>query len=203
MTQQRSMTQQHRAPAVALDRDKFDALVAPIASAHGAEVFDVEFKSEGQGWVLRVLVEKQGSAKGHLSTQDAAISLDVCSNIARDLSPALDVHDFIPHRYHLEVGSPGVERNLKNWSDFVRFSGSKAKLRLHAAVGGQKVLVGTLRVDGSSRTETLVVEEGKRTSETTLPNVVSAHLVFEYAPQKKPTSGKSALSKSSKAAKPT
>ena len=41
---------------------------------------------------------------------DAAVDLELCAGVSRDLSPALDVADLIPHRYHLEVSSPGIER---------------------------------------------------------------------------------------------
>src|SRR5437763_15348932 len=84
-----------------LDRDRLDAVIAPIARAHGAEIVDVELKSEPQGWVLRIYVEKLGSQERNASTQDAAVDLTLCSNVARELSPALDVVDVVPHRYHL------------------------------------------------------------------------------------------------------
>ena len=116
----------------------------PIARAHGAEIVDVDFKSEQGGWILRIYVEKLGSTDSNADTRDAAVDLDLCSAIARDLSPALDVADFIPHRYSLEISSPGVERPLKKERDFVRFTGKKAKLKLHAASNGEKVVTGIL-----------------------------------------------------------
>src|SRR5690348_8360108 len=92
-----------------IKRDRLAAIVEPIVRAHGAEVVDFEFKSEPGGWVLRVFVEKLGSAEALASTEQAAVDLDLCASVARDLSPALDVADLIPHRYHLEISSPGIE----------------------------------------------------------------------------------------------
>lgn len=167
-----------------VDRERLSAVIEPVVRAHGAELVDIELKNEA-GWVLRVFVEKLGASAEKLSTKDAAINLELCSNIARDLSPALDVADPIPHRYHLEVSSPGIERPLKKPEDFVRFAGEKAKLKLKAAVQGQKVLVGKL---GTVRDGVIDVVDGGRTYEVPLDDVLSARLVFEFGPPSRPPS---------------
>lgn len=165
-----------------IDRARLTAVIEPVVSAHGAELCDFEMKNEN-GWVLRIYVEKLGAMANKLSTKAAAIDLDLCSLIARDLSPALDLADPIPGRYHLEVGSPGVERPLRRAEDYVRFAGEKAKLKLRAGVGGQKVLVGKLGVvDGN----TLTLEDGVKVYPVPLDDVVSARLVFEFGPTAKP-----------------
>ena len=165
-----------------IDRARLQAVIEPVVSAHGAELCDFELKNEN-GWVLRIYVERIGATANKLSTKAAAIDLDLCSNIARDLSPALDVADPIPYRYHLEVGSPGVERPLRKTEDFVRFAGEKAKLKLRAGVAGQKVLVGKL---GVVEAGVLIVEDGAKTYPVPLEDVVSARLVFEFGPAPKP-----------------
>jgi ribosome maturation factor RimP len=100
-------------------------VVEPIVRAHGAEVVDLELRSERGGWILRVYVEKAGASENGLSTRDAAVNLELCANVSRDLSPALDVADLIAHAYELEVSSPGVERPLKTPRDYTRFAGQK------------------------------------------------------------------------------
>jgi ribosome maturation factor RimP len=178
----------HGIDPVALDR-----VVDPIVRAHGAEVVDVEFKTERGGWVLRVSVEKEGAAERHLSTRDAAVNLELCANISRDLSPALDVADLIPHRYSLEVSSPGVERILRGERDFVRFAGSRAKLKLHDGVrvgeagSDQRVVVGRLAgiAEGAVR-----VEVGGAAVDIPLAMVEKAHLVFDFGSSGRPEKGK-------------
>jgi ribosome maturation factor RimP len=167
------------------ERDRLYAVIEPVVRAHGAELVDLELKNEN-GWVLRVYVEKLGASAERMSTKQAAVDLELCSQIARDLSPALDVADPIPNRYHLEVGSPGIERPLKREGDFVRFAGEKAKLKLSKGVGGQKVLVGTLGEVSKDKVLTLV--DGGRTYEIPLDDVVAARLVFEFGPVSKPPS---------------
>ncbi|MDP9149382.1 MAG: ribosome maturation factor RimP [Myxococcota bacterium] len=159
-----------------IDRAALERIVDPIVGGHGAEVVDMEFKTERGDWVLRIFVEKAGASDQHLSTRDAAVDLGLCANVSRDLSPALDVVDLVPHAYHLEVSSPGVERPLRGERDFIRFAGQKAKLKLREAVDGQRVIVGLL--DGVVAGHVRVIE-GVRVMEVPLPLVDSARLVFE------------------------
>jgi ribosome maturation factor RimP len=184
---------------VTIDREKVLALVAPIAEAHGGEVVDVELKTEQGGWVLRVYVEKVGAAANRLSTKDAAVDLELCAKVARELSPALDVADLIPHRYHLEVSSPGVERPLRRREDFARFSGEKAKLWLHKPCAGQKVLVGTL---ASFENDVVSVQDGHRTFQVPFEDVERARLVFEFGPASKPGTKPGKPGKQAKQPKP-
>jgi ribosome maturation factor RimP len=169
-----------------LDRSRIDAVVDPVVRAHGAEVVDLEFKSEPGGWVLRIFVEKLGSAESNADTRDAAVDLELCSGVARDLSPALDVADVIPHRYHLEISSPGVERPLRKERDFVRFTGKKAKLKLHTASSGshgEKVVVGILAGVEEGK---IKLTEGHRHHAIPVDHVATARLVFEFGPAPKP-----------------
>jgi len=176
-------------PHTLLDRPRLDAVVEPVVRAHGGEVVDIEWKQEPGGWVLRVFVEKLGSAEASATTAgltDGRVSLELCAGVARDLSPALDVADIIPHRYSLEVSSPGVERPLRGARDYARFAGQKAKLRLREAVEGQKVLVGVLEPAPDAQAGKVAVRDGERLFVTDEDNVVSGRLVFEFGPPPRP-----------------
>jgi ribosome maturation factor RimP len=167
----------HNHPLPGIDRPALERVVEPIARAHGAEVVDMELKPDRGAWVLRIYVEKAGAAANNLSTRDAAVDLELCADVSRDLSPALDVADLIAHAYRLEVSSPGVERPLRTEKDFARFAGQKAKLRLREAVDGQRVFVGAL--DGISEGR-VRVDLGTQTREVPLSLIESARLVFEF-----------------------
>ena len=169
-----------------VDRERLSAVIEPVVRAHGAELVDFELTNEA-GWILRVYVEKLGANAEKMTTKQAAIDLDLCSNIARDLSPALDVSDPISFRYHLEVSSPGIERPLKKESDYVRFEGEKAKLKLKNAVAGQKVIVATL---GPVKEGGIDLLDGGRSYTIPLEDVVSARLVFEFGPPSRPPSSR-------------
>jgi ribosome maturation factor RimP len=160
-----------------IDRDALMRVLEPVVHAHGAEVVDVEFRPERGGWVLRVYVEKAGASEHGLSTKEAAVNLELCADVSRDLSPALDVVDLIPHAYQLEVSSPGIERPLHSERDFVRFTGHKVRLKRQAGSAGERVVVGLLDgvADGLLR-----VIDGKRAHEIPLATIESARLVFEF-----------------------
>jgi ribosome maturation factor RimP len=180
-----------------LHDDNHDALrrvVEPVVRAHGAELVELELRSEQSGWVLRVTVEKAGATANRLSTRDAAVDLELCADISRDLSPALDVADLVPHAYHLEVGSPGVERRLRTEPDFLRFAGHKAKIKLKEPVAGQRVVVGVLGGVTGGKVRLELTERGRGAKgapapaaaiELPLAAINEARLVFELTARPK------------------
>ena len=98
------------------------------------ELVEVQFRQESSGWVLRVIIHKQGG-----------VSVDDCARVSRELSHLLDVEDLIPQKYHLEVSSPGLDRPLKTERDFLRNKGEKVKL--------------TVMVDGEHQTRTGIIQD--------------------------------------------
>src|SRR5689334_20249374 len=96
-----------------LDRDRVLSVVEPVLRAHGVDVVELIWRSDQRGWVLYVTVERPDTPDPSLG-----ITLDLCADISRDLSAALDVADVITARYRLEVGSPGVDRVLYEVSDY-------------------------------------------------------------------------------------
>ena len=90
-----------------LDRDRVIAVVEPVLRAHNVEGVELVWRTDRAGWVLELTVERPGS-----TLPGAGVTIDLCSEISRDLSAALDVADVIDARYSLQVGSPGLERAL-------------------------------------------------------------------------------------------
>ncbi|MEO1366316.1 MAG: hypothetical protein AAFX50_03990, partial [Acidobacteriota bacterium] len=66
-------------------------------------------------------------------------------SVARQISALLDVHDFGSSRYHLEVGSPGLDRELFRPRDFVRFLGHLARVTFTNGEGKKQTVVGRLK----------------------------------------------------------
>lgn len=116
----------------------------------GLELFDIQFRQEGHGWVLRIYIDTPVGGDG--------VTLDHCSEVSRELGRYLDVEDCIDHAYHLEVSSPGLERPLRSLDDCLRHQGEMCKIRLHHPVNGEKVYVGKIKaVEG----EEIVLEVGE------------------------------------------
>src|SRR3982750_3210954 len=106
--------------------DRAQLLAARIAESYGLEIFDVQFRREAAGMVLRVQIDRPGPA----ATAEDSVSVEDCAHVSRDLSAVLDVEDVVPTAYTLEVSSPGLDRPLRRPDDYRRFVGRLAKLVL-------------------------------------------------------------------------
>ena len=127
--------------------DRIRALAARVASSHGLEIFDVQFRREAPGMVLRVQIDRPGSA----ATAEDSVSVDDCATVSRDLSAVLDVEDVVPTAYTLEVSSPGLDRPLRRPDDYARFAGRRARLVTREKIDGQTFFLGRLAgVDGDA-----------------------------------------------------
>lgn len=110
-----------------------EKLARPVVEAEGCSLWDVEYVKEAGTFYLRVFVDKEGG-----------VDIDDCERISRILDPILDEADPIPDSYVFEVGSAGIERELKRPSDFEMFMGSEVEVKTYAPVNGSKSFVGKL-----------------------------------------------------------
>src|SRR2546428_13394913 len=99
------------------------AIAARVAGTYGLEIFDVQFRREAPGMVLRVQIDRPGPA----ATAEESVSVEDCAHMSRELSAILDVEDVVPTAYTLEVSSPGLDRPLRRADDYRRFAGRRAK----------------------------------------------------------------------------
>ena len=113
--------------------DKVRSFLEDLLPSIDLELFDIQFRREGHGWVLRVFVDKE-----------EGVELEHCSKVSRELGYYLDVEDLIEHAYHLEVSSPGLERPLRSVADFSRFTGELARVKLSQSREGQKIFEGLI-----------------------------------------------------------
>ncbi len=118
-----------------IDKERLHAVLEPVLLAHGVQAVELIWRTDDRGWVLVITLEKPD-----LALPGEGITLDLCADISRDLSIAFDVDDLMPHKYRLEVGSPGLERALYQPQDYARFAGSHAKLKLREPILGQSVI---------------------------------------------------------------
>ena len=157
-----------------LDRDRILAVVEPVLRAHRVEGVELLWRTDRAGWVLELTVERPDS-----QVPGAGISIDLCTEISRDLSHALDVADVIEQSYSLMVGSPGLDRALYSLNDYRRFAGQKAKLKLKQPLDGQWVIRGVLNGldDEGSK---IVVETDRGLLSFPLSEIDNAHLEFDW-----------------------
>ena len=118
-----------------------DAIVARVVEiaervgqSEGIEIVEVRLLGGGNQRVLRIVIDKP----------DGVTHAD-CEFITQQVGTILDVEDVIPGgSYTFEVSSPGVERPLVKPSDYQRFVGKKARVRLREPVENRRSWEGTL-----------------------------------------------------------
>lgn len=161
-----------------LDEEKILALVEPVLAAHRVDAVELVWRGDRGGQILELTLEKPGSKQS-----GEGITIELCSQIARELSHQFDESGIIAQKYSLEVGSPGVERALYLQSDYERFAGQEVKIKTKEPLEeegfiGQKTVVGTLfGVEGEGRV-VLQTEHGQLS--LPLDAISSARLVFNW-----------------------
>jgi ribosome maturation factor RimP len=135
-----------------------------VASSMGMEVVLVEIKGSGKNAIVRTFIDRPGG-----------ISLDDCERFSRRFSVLLDVEDWIPFSYTLEVSSPGINRPLVRESDFERFCGKDIRVRMRTPVDGQKNFKGAIAHVRGGRIEIQIAPE--RTVSLALKDIEKASLM--------------------------
>ncbi len=154
-----------------LIEDRARAIAEPLMLVEGLELVDLEFvKEPGSGWVLRLFIDKPGGKVG----------VDECSAASNALNPALDVEDFIPHEYSLEVSSPGINRPLKKKAHYQQVVGQKVRVKTFGPVGEppRKNFVGVLKAVGDDAVQVEV--DGGGAFSIPLKDIAKANLEFEF-----------------------
>src|SRR5690348_9721837 len=103
--------------------EKIEEIAERVARPENIEVVEVELKGSGRNQLLRIFIDKP-----------EGVTHADCEFISQQVGTILDVEDPIPGSYSLEVSSPGVERKLRKWEDWPRFTGKKAKIVLKEPV---------------------------------------------------------------------
>jgi ribosome maturation factor RimP len=140
----------------------FEKVIEPAVAGMGYELVDVQASNGGR--LLRLFIDKPGG-----------VTLDDCAAISRHLTRVLAVEGIDYER--LEVSSPGLDRRLRKASDFVRFAGQKAEVRMRTPdASGRRKFVGVLR--GAEAGQVSVELEGQRV-QLALDDVDRARLIPE------------------------
>ncbi len=185
--------------------ERLRATAERVARGHGLELFDLQFRRESTGWVLRVIIDRapspedsahgpredsESSRAGTRSSgsgarlapgNDEAVGIEDCQQVSQDLSALLDVEEDrlgLPDvKYTLEVSSPGLDRPLRGEADYRRFEGRLAKIVTAEPLAGQSSFAG--RLAGLDQGEVLL-SEGRRTHRIPVRLIKRARLDVEF-----------------------
>jgi ribosome maturation factor RimP len=160
------------------------AAAARVAGSHGLEIFDLQFRREPAGWVLRVVLDRPAPApdeSGGGGGTEEPVSIEDCQRVSHEFGALLDVEDDltagVDRRYTLEVSSPGLDRPLRGEADYRRFAGRLAKIVTREPVDGQSHFAGRL---AGVEAGAVLVTEGRRVHRVPLDAIRRARLDVEF-----------------------
>jgi ribosome maturation factor RimP len=111
---------------------RISEIIERVTEREGLELVHAELTG-GHNSVLTVYIDKPGG-----------VTIEDCTAVNQRLSLILDVEDLIPHKYTLEVASPGLDRGLYKDADYERFAGLPCHIKTSEAIAGQRNFHGKL-----------------------------------------------------------
>ncbi len=139
-------------------------LFEPVVESMGYELVGIEYHSSEHHGVLRIYID-----------HDDGITVDDCAKVSRQISAVIDVEDPIEMAFDLEVSSPGVNRPLFKFSDYQKYTGSLAKIKLAVALNGRKNFNGMLK--GVDENQQVIVDVDNEIFELPYQDIAKANLV--------------------------
>lgn len=106
------------------------------------------------------------------------MSFDDCTAISRTVSALMDVEDPIATAYNLEVCSPGIDRPLVKFADYVRYHNYEVKLDTLIPIQGRKRFRGVIT---AAKDELVSLKTDNGDFEIPFTNIKSAKLVMTDA----------------------
>jgi ribosome maturation factor RimP len=150
---------------------RLQELIEKTVVGMGYELVDFEHAAHG---LLRVYIDfpPEAADKGNIRVED-------CEKVSHQLSHMLTVEN--AHYERLEISSPGLDRPLKKFSDYVRFAGQEAMVKLRMpmpSAANRKSFQGILREpEGDTLKLEFEGKEGPAMLDFTLADVDKARLV--------------------------
>jgi len=147
--------------------DVVTALAIPLAEQLGYSIWDVEYVREGADYYLRITIDSE-----------EGITIDDCETFSRAIDPILDEADPITDSYHLEVSSPGLERDIKTPEHIAYCTGETVEARLFAPLQGSRVHRGVL--EGMDEEGNVLLTIGENTLAIPRSAISRMTTVFEF-----------------------
>jgi ribosome maturation factor RimP len=146
--------------------DRVNGIATSILFNEGMELVEIEYRREAKGWVLRLLIDKEGG-----------VSINDCTRVSQEIGRSLDVEDFILTPYTLEVSSPGLTRPLKSEKDFIKYRNYLIKVKTFDPVGNRRRFKGKLLEISENR---IGIEVDGGVIHIPLSNVARANLEIDF-----------------------
>ncbi len=136
--------------------------LASILEDNGVKLYDAELVEENDQKIFRVYI-----------ISDKTVTLDMCANISRIISPIIDLEPPTDESYFLEVSSPGIERALKKPKHFINSVGETIKLKTNSS---KKIIAKLLEADENG----IVIEYNGKKESLKYSDINKARTYFEW-----------------------
>ncbi|MGL5355244.1 MAG: ribosome maturation factor RimP [Cetobacterium sp.] len=145
---------------------KIEKIVLPAIEKRDVDLVDLEYVQEGGYLYVRVFIER---LMGDISLED-------CKSLSNEIDETIDT--LIPHKFFLEISSPGVERPLKKEGDFIRFKGEQIKVSLKHKLNDNKNFEGVIE---EFKDEMLFLDIKGAILEIPFKEIKKANIVFNFS----------------------
>ena len=146
-------------------RIKLLEALEPVADEQGFELVDISLSGSTKNPTVTVFLDD--------GADNALDNLCKANEWVEALVEELALFD---GSYTLEVSSPGINRPLRKLSDFEKFAGEKAEIKINAPRGTRSVFKGTLAGVEDSH---ILIETDNGTEKVESALVLKAHLRVE------------------------
>jgi ribosome maturation factor RimP len=110
-------------------RHKIEELAAPFLHPIDAFVVDIQIVPNEQQKIVQLFIDT-----------DIGITIGQCSEMSRQLSAVLELHNIVPSSYVLEVSSPGLKKPLKLLRQYQKNIGRQFRVRFKKDDGVGEIL---------------------------------------------------------------
>ncbi len=112
-----------------------DAITSAV-ERKGAHCIDLVFRGDRAKQVIEVFIDAE-----------AGITTDLCADVSREISAAIDQGNLLPGPYRLDVSSPGIERPLRFPWQYRKHLGRRVHVRFREG-DQERTVEGTLASAG-------------------------------------------------------
>ena len=141
--------------------------INPIITELGYEVVEVEYAKMSNGMNLTFFIDSPNG-----------ITIDDCEKVNDAITDVLDeINPTNDESYTLNVSSPGLDRPIKNYNDFLRNKGKLVEISLYTQVDKKKNYQGLLE-DFTDGNVCLIIDNKPKTFER--KNVSKISPVIEF-----------------------
>ena len=138
-----------------------EALELP-AQNHGFELVDIVLSGSTKNPTLTVFLDNNAGNK-----------LEDLSAANEWVEEIIEAETIFSGSYTLEISSPGINRHLRKLTDFERFAGQKAEIKIAAPKGERSVFKGML---SGTEDNFILIDTEKGTEKVEFERITKAHL---------------------------